>query len=820
MNINDSRKLLFVLCLTLFSLSAYAVAPSVSFTFNPTSPDINETITFDPLITSSLKVSNIQWQFDTDGNTNYFLLPNPIIDDNFNVDFTGWTPAGSFDLNGGALQSPMGDSTIGHNITYSDSNSLNFYTRMRLVTAGRAYAAFDENQTGSPQSYNVSIEPGTFNVAFRRGSTILLSTSGAVNTYFDINVVRRFDGNFSFYVNNNYIGSIVDTNDPIDGNRVVLGYDLAGGGRGQWDSITILDELALDRNQTHSFASEGVKSVCLTAGNFDGNTTSCQNITITDQVALKIWDENTGVAISGATVTVGEVEYTSNASGIVNPSITGLSFPTTILVDKNGYADRNFYYLGSAALSIDSNIGMRSTSQAQTIAFQFFEPDDTTLLSNRVIVAKKNNTYISGRIITDASGNGVMELAPQDNEYTFEIYDEGIDFGSANVDYNYLTVTVTVNQPKNEATNADINSPSGFNLQVGGLGQQTFTNLNSFPFSGIVIIGNVNDAYNLSVVDSNADGFQYFSRNYILQTKGSDNTLTIQPYLIDIDDGILVNISVKNILNNITIPNIRVQMSTSIGGTNTVVEDRLTDSAGVSQVVMLAQKNYNFLVSNPNQTIFYFDGYQVLTASSQNFTFWIIYTDSTFTITQENTTIFISPTTTILTNSPQVIDVNIDTNTSFDIIYVQAFDSNTLVDQNNCSSSPCNVKITLDFATFDSNFLNIRMTIQNGDFNYTKTYNYILSSFTNGIVNRIANLKNELGAVPLALIMFIVVFAVIGFLGGNPLGNNMAQIFLIMIIFGAFYWLWFLESNLFVGFLAGSFGVMLLYFWSRQKGGP
>lgn len=608
------------------------------------------------------------------------------------------------------------------------------------------------------------------------GSTLLsVANPSGAGVYVDINVGIGFDGNLSLWVNGVPQSSVIDTT-FLAGTKIVYGTN-------QGPTISVEDLNIL----------------------YTGDS----------NVNFRIVDEESGVGISNPTMTINGAAWPTNSNGTfdVNSSI---SFPATVTVSKAGYDGRTFLFDTNAGMHQLRLWGLRTAAEASDIGFIFYAPDEATKISEQYIAVVRGTTILSGRGKTNTNGNLTFNLAPQDSNYSIRIFTSPTD---TSIQYTYTTVAVTVTQAKNEVTNALI-TPNLFDLDVGGLGLQTY-DANALPISTIVILGNTEDVYTLQVVDSNSNGQQYYARNYIMQAKGDQSTLTINPFLIPIADGILVNLKVANLVDNQTVPNIRIQMFAGVNGVRTVMEDRVTDAAGIAQMVMLPQKVYELLITSAAQDINYFNGLQPLSASSQNFTLWIQYTQVGITVTQKNTRITIAPSTTILSVSPQRIDVNIDTNVNFTTIYVQAFDGNVLVDQNNCATASCHVALTLNLNNLDSNFLNVRMVIQNGDVNiYVKNVNYIIAGFTSEIVSRAQGLKYQLGPVQLGLIMFLVIFLVISMLGSSPLGNNMSQIFIIVLVAGAFYFMWFLETELFMPFVAGVFGVILIYFWSRQKGGP
>lgn len=729
--------------------------------------------------------SNFERTFVDDGNGTT-ILGWTLVKDSQN----DWASNGTQYVNTstGGLQQMYKSKTIANALSYAVSIEMQGNGGTTEVN----YFLFDEANTNTPfVRYLSTTDQLLFYPSGTDGpSPCTISISDG--TLYDINITRDYSGTWRMYANNTSC-SIQDTTDT------------SGTDNGFWrggNNTAIADNLY-------------IKST-----NSGGEPTyTIQNFQDNENLSMRIVDEENNSPLQ-PTLTVNGLTVDVNSNGYFDINTALLSYPVTISASLTGYDTRSFEYATPEGLANGSILGLRTNTEAVDIEFTFYGPDETTSLPLYYIEVNRGGV-VSARGKTNSSAEVTFNLASQDSTYTINIFSLGSD---TNVLYNYSTVSVTVNIPKDETTNVSV-SPNNFNLDVGGLGLQSYS-AQTLPINTIVIIGNTTDAYTLRIVDNNSNGQQYFARNYILNDKGNATSVVINPYLISINDGILVNLKVADLSTNQTVPNIRIQMKIGIGGTLTTVEDQITDSAGIAQVVMLSQKTYSLYITSINQDINYFNGPQLLTPSNQNFTIWINYSSNQITINQDNTLITIFPTTTAIVNNPQRIDVNVDTTAPHDFIYVQAYDSNTLVDQNNCSSSPCHVALTLNFNNFDTNFLNIKVIIQNQDFNFTRTISYYTAPFLNSIVTRVQNLKNEIGPVTLGVIMFAVIFGLIAFLGSNGLGNNMSQIFLIVITAGVFYFLWFYDvtklfgGELFVAFLAGLFGVMLIYFWARQKGGP
>ena len=822
------NKIIIILLLFAISGLAYAIPPDVNFTFTPTNPRANQSILFNPNVTDNGTINVLKWQFDTDGNVNTYggTTTGFILNKIFDLNLDGWTTSvGTWSIAGGVAQSGSVDSAQYATITWGDNNSVfNVNTRMR-TTIGAGNAGFTWNEPNTDNvydSYGVKFISSTGNLIFVRGGVTVgtITTGLAGGTWYDINAIRASDGNYSFYVNGTYATSFVDTTTPISNSNFVLIYDDASTSQMEVSKsiITYISNVApnSDTNQTHTFTSQGNKNVCYMVGNQDGNTTTCNIVNVSGfDVNISVFDENTGaqvttdlnVVVNGTQASVSDNNFTIDEND---------TFPMTIVVNATGYDQRQFYYETLTGLIENSILGMRDSDEASDIDFQFYGPDETTLLTNRIIQVYRNN-YLSGRQKTDALGRATFNLAPQDNIYDFNIFYSNTDYGDANIEYTYQAVTVTVNNPKNELTGVDINT--GFNIDVGGLGLQNIVNQSIFPFSTIYILGNTEDVYTIRVVDFNGDGQQYFARNYLMQTTGDTNTLTITPYLIGINDGILVNLITKDNSTSQTISNIRLQLLLGIGGNNVVVEDQLTDVAGVAQFVMQSQKSYRINVTSPNQSINYFTGTNYIVASSTSFTIWINYADTNYLIDPENTSVSFSPNINIITSSSQVFDINATTTADFNFIHLEILDYNKVIAGTICSSSPCNSSFNVSLTSLDTNVIIARAVFVVNDTNFYQNKTYYAKPFATDVYNRIVSVRNDLSPTSLILIMFVIVFALLGYMGSSIVGNNISQVFVVGLAFALMYYLWITDLTLWMGFFGAVFGVALLYIWSRNKGG-
>ncbi len=139
-----------------------------------------------------------------------------------------------------------------------------------------------------------------------------------------------------------------------------------------------------------------------------------------------------------------------------------------------------------------------------------------------------------------------------------------------NVVSTYTGTTLTVKVPLDEIT-AELLSP--WNLTVGGLAQHSFTGLTGD--ANFLIFSDTVDFY-LNTVDVNAE---YFSRTYLVQTKGGATTETLQPYLLNTADGSQITIQTQSGIRE-PLANIRIVISKNIGGSVVEVQSMLSDVTG------------------------------------------------------------------------------------------------------------------------------------------------------------------------------------------------------------------------------------------------
>lgn len=649
------------------------------------------------------------------------------------------------------------------------------------LTAGRSYRFYyknnpnvgslennfywftDNNGGANVSGYNLtfSTTSGTLKV-FRNGVVQNLANIGSLSagSMHDINISHSFDGNIQVFVDNSIRATVIDTNFN-SGGRIMFGTDNTAGA-GIFDDVNVL---------------------------FVGDSNT----------AFKVVDEETTSIGLQATMTINGVPWPVNALGNFDIN-NDISFPVTISISKTGYDNRTFYFDTNAGLYQYPRFGLRAAGESRDIDFTFFAPDETTKLSNRFIRVIKNNVN-AGAGTTNSGANISYNLAPQDSGYSFLTYPAGIESGTP--DYNYSSVSVSILQPKDEVTNSIISGT--FNFVVGGLGIQEF-NTGTFPNTSIVIIGNTSDSYSLRVQDVNSLGAQYYARYYVMNATGDTTSISIQPYLLKITDGILVNVKIVDLPTNLTVEGVRLTLIRSIGSSSVVVEDQISDALGIAQVVMQSQIEYTGNVTSQNQDTNYFSG--ILSPVTQNMTIVINYTNSIISYDGKEVHISLNPsgTSIVSTGSPLTqIDFNINANYDVNGFSVQALDNNIIRSQTSSSSNPFNSHLSINLNNFDSNNITLKIIVVNSDSNTVFVHSYLIVGQVNGGAGDLVNLNNEYTQTSILILIIALMIGMTVLLGQSPLGYSEATVFPVAIFGGILFYLLLPSMSLYYmgGLLAG-----------------
>lgn len=714
---------------------------------------------------------------------------NTFIDDGNGTTILGWnltTPSGNpWTSTGTQYENTSTTGTQEMSRTRTFSNALAYAVSIELqnnsstTTELRYYLLDEGNAQTTYVEYSSSPNQLRF---FASGDDGPASCNIAISdgTLYDVNITRDYSGTWTMYANN----SSCTVQNITDVSGTDHGFSHAG------DNTSNADNVFLKNT------------------NASGEPTySIQNFQDDGNLTMRVVDEETGNAIQ-PTISINGINFDVNANGYFDVNTSSITFPASISMSLTGYDSRTFIFASTQGLTNDSILGLRTDTESKDISFIFYAPDEVSPLPNTYISIKKNGV-LSGRGLTSSSAGVSFNLAPQDSQYSFKIYSTGSD---TTLLYTYSSITVSVNQPKDEETNTTISG--GFDLDIGGLGLQNYSNQSSFPLSSIIIIGNTADVYTLRVQDTNIVAHQYFARQYILQEKGDITSLTINPYLLKITNGILVNIKVIDISTNLTVPGVRVILSTGINGSFTTVEDRITDALGIAQVVMLSQKDYTVDVSSQNNDTNYFSN--IISPTTQTITIAINHSNSNSIYNQRLINISIGPVgdSFVANGATQQIDFNVSANFDINSISVYSLDNNIVRNVVHSTSNPFNSNITINLNQFDTNTVFIKVVVATIDYNATLTKTYHVLGSSQGGVLGFRNIQQSLSTISIATIIFMILIGCIFFIGPGTYGNNDAQIFPIAIIGGILFYILLPSFILYYmgALLAGGFA----WLWTRS----
>jgi len=378
----------------------------------------------------------------------------------------------------------------------------------------------------------------------------------------------------------NFFGSATD-------NGVITNYYWEFGSDGNHATTT-------DANVTHNFANSGTEQVCLTVqDDEDLNRTICHSVDILGPLDIWVWDENGGIPIQGATVSFNGSNYTTDVNGNVNISIIGLTAGEyTIQVDVNSeYPVRQFVYYMTQSSGMDLNLLMLRTSFGMSRSFQFYQEDKNTLIPNSFVEWNRTDAVQNGiaqRIKTNSGGIQGF-FGQEDANYFLDINDTVAGF-----ERHYSRSIVITKKPL-DISDATI-SFATFNLEISELAAESLSGLTTdanFP-----IYTNTEEHY-LFTVDTNT---AYYPTEILIQERGDSNVFSWQPYVVSKDTDIGIETTIYTIDNEegrISLPGIKIESYTVIGGVSTLVESKYSDSTGVALFHFELGRKY---------TLYFYDG--------------------------------------------------------------------------------------------------------------------------------------------------------------------------------------------------------------------
>jgi len=228
----------------------------------------------------------------------------------------------------------------------------------------------------------------------------------------------------------------------------------------------------------------------------------------------RTWADETNVVatIDGNAYTLTHTNFDINLSNIN-------AGPVTIVFSKDGYTSRTYQFNNDGS-QLDINMLIEPVSIP--VDFKFKVPGrDLNAINTYVRLDKNapdNNVWTIGQYLTNSDGEATIPLDFNNQNYlTVFSYDSN--------DYNVWPIGLTVNNPKNELT--DLNIDENFNIGMSNNYSYSYDNRNSPKF--IWIVPNTIDYY-MFYIDTNTT--TYDGRSYFLNYRSDDgNTPYLTPYL-------------------------------------------------------------------------------------------------------------------------------------------------------------------------------------------------------------------------------------------------------------------------------------------------
>lgn len=448
------------------------------------------------------------------------------------IDLNAWNYSGTYaqDINSSREFTLDNEPEHDANYTYTLSGALDPENGTSTIQIDlKNISKYRHVSTDSFQWDRNSFQIGTdMNITHTDGNYGDLNICYFVTTTYDYNADTWEDGNCITVHIKEYpqdVNFIYSPTLPALGQLVDFNGDANGPAITAWN-FGFPDSNSHTQNTTYTFTSSGQKTICLTVQNFDDlNRTTCHDLNISGTLYIVFRDEKTGNSISP---TVNFNDTNTITSGTFNQSLAALPETTkaymitawdgnrtarAIQLDLNRYSDFNIIML-----LLDSDEG-------RDIEFQFYEPDELTLLADANVTAYIDENYIESQTL-DSTGTGTFFLDGNSPSYEFHI--TAAD-GNA---YVYYSVVVVLKIPKQEDSLATNITP--FEVDVGGLARAYYGNKSTdFNF---YVLGNTTGYYEIQVGDWNAE--EYYDRYYFVRVIGGASTYNLQPYLVSVDNGI------------------------------------------------------------------------------------------------------------------------------------------------------------------------------------------------------------------------------------------------------------------------------------------
>ena len=569
----------------------------------------------------------------------------------------------------------------------------------------------------------------------------------------------------------------------------------------------------LGQTATHTFNATGTMQVCVTAQNTDDlNRTKCKDVTVYGALIVHFYDEQTNAVVNAS---VNFLDNNYNTTGIFTYYLqdfaeTSSTYTLTawdvnrherhLILDLNKWS-----YYDINMLLLDSDVG-------RNVLFQFFAPDESTLLSNATVRVKLNNAYVDATVL-NSDAKGTLFLDTNNAGYSFHITTPDGN------QYVYNAVIVIVKIPKQEDDLAVDIMP--FEVDVGGLAKASYTNQTTDL--NFYVLGNTYEYYRLKIGDWNAD--DYYDRYYYVRIQGAATTYTIQPYLVSTETGLLSAIYGIN------------SMGSPLGRVMFVIQKQLndieprtvqtvvTDDTGKGLVSWVVNDTYYVKVYYNNQ---YVGQVQIMPSSS---TYYITVTTETTGISGiEAQLVYVQFSPSIgrlaLNDLNQFhFDVNVYSPTSSitSVTVTASCKGNTVYSETKSTNVAENAIFSVDINKDDVSsckMLEVTVSISTPEGTITKKMTYGLSNtaiwlWGSGAFSTIKNLLGDWVAMLIALLITIMAVGAVAFkLNPNPIALGIVA----GAIMGFFTYVGWIPLPVFVFACLGAGAVAMLTFRWQVSG--
>lgn len=757
----------------------------------------------------------IYWKFDSDGNvltgsvTSTF--ENNYSDDsltNMGITSGGWTEST------GVLKGTSSTGEIFQKISDFNSQGKGLDVYFDVNAFNIAVAIYNTNADANGNGYQFTTSAGELKVKRIDAGVATELIAGAHTTALGSRLRYKFDinGLITLYDDGEIVSSAADSNYSIFTHYVVSNST----------ANAAIDNLVINylsaspsvipsgKSLTHNFSVAGQKIIQATVQNKDGNASTSLTQTISGYATFRVRDENKLTKISGATLTIDGINYTTGNDG--NVSLLNSAFLAgshTVILDVNSeFSPRTFVFTSDGVNSFDVNLLALQLIHGSTRNFKIYKPDKITLIQEKLIEwrrAKGVNGGITQRNSTNSAGE-ISFFGQQDADYNLFIYD-----GDTN--RLYTGTVITIEKPR-DITDFSVNF-SNYGLNVGGLATQTYSALTTTL--SFKIYSDTTDYYILKV-DTNSD---YYSTQKLVKTLGGATTETYLPLVVPIlaTKGIETTIyTIDNQNNRTSLPNIRIVATSDVNGNNVVTESKISDGTGVAVFHFEIGRNYVLNFYSGDTLIVSLN----LSPSSSNLFAFLDTGMSSTVISTANIQVDWSRPINRVPNGDGNIHISVmlyPVNTTIKDINLFAYsDSNLVYNKLYSINSSQDYNFDFNFSVTGYNqYIPVKIVLNITDSNgvafpqFSASYTIVSTDFFN---QGIESGKQGLGTgIPTILGIFISV-AVIGFFTRNSLENNNWFFVVMALLMGILVFLGLVDFTMWV--LGAFFGLAVTIWQVRD----